>query len=189
MKFINEIKNKTKLIDDIVFQTKLLSFNASVEASRAGEHGKGFSIVAEEVGKLATISGVVSKDIKDMLSDGINKIGKLVNESSVEIKNLVDESSTSLEKGALLSRSCITQLNTMATIAEEVQFKIITIQGVIKEQGLGLKDIKESSNFFQESIAANKNKSEKAFSIAEELILNSKDVRVVVTELSKTTQN
>lgn len=189
MKFINEIKNKTKLIDDIVFQTKLLSFNASVEASRAGEHGKGFSIVAEEVGKLATISGVVSKDIKDMLSDGINKLGKLVNESSGEIKNLIDESSISLEKGALLSRSCITQLNTMASIAEEVQFKIITIQGVIKEQGLGLKDIKESSSFFQESIAANKNKSEKAFSIAEELILNSKDVRVAVTELSKITQN
>ncbi|RYZ59281.1 MAG: hypothetical protein EOP07_04540, partial [Proteobacteria bacterium] len=47
---INEIGNKTKVINEIVFQTKLLSFNASVEAARAGEHGKGFAVVAEEVG-------------------------------------------------------------------------------------------------------------------------------------------
>ncbi|MBC7465119.1 MAG: hypothetical protein H7256_03945 [Bdellovibrio sp.] len=50
---MEEIGNKTKVINDIVFQTKLLSFNASVEAARAGEHGKGFAVVAEEVGKLA----------------------------------------------------------------------------------------------------------------------------------------
>ena len=52
VKVIAEIGNKTKVINDIVFQTKLLSFNASVEAARAGENGKGFAVVAEEVGKL-----------------------------------------------------------------------------------------------------------------------------------------
>jgi len=41
-------------MNDIVFQTKLLSFNASVEAARAGIHGKGFAVVADEVGNLAT---------------------------------------------------------------------------------------------------------------------------------------
>jgi methyl-accepting chemotaxis protein len=50
---IQEIGNKTKIINDIVFQTKLLSFNASVEAARAGEQGKGFAVVASEVGSLA----------------------------------------------------------------------------------------------------------------------------------------
>lgn len=65
---INEIGEKTKVINDIVFQTKLLSFNASVEAARAGEHGKGFAVVAEEVGNLAEMSGRSADEISSMLS-------------------------------------------------------------------------------------------------------------------------
>ena len=53
VKVIGEIGDKTAVIDEIVFQTKLLSFNASVEAERAGEHGRGFAVVAQEVGNLA----------------------------------------------------------------------------------------------------------------------------------------
>ena len=71
---IKEIGNKTKVINDIVFQTKLLSFNASVEAARAGEHGKGFAVVAEEVGNLAQMSGNAAKEISDMLEDSIRKV-------------------------------------------------------------------------------------------------------------------
>ncbi|NCQ16281.1 chemotaxis protein, partial [Candidatus Falkowbacteria bacterium] len=57
---IEEIAEKTKIIDDIVFQTKILSFNASVEAERAGEFGRGFSVVAQEVSNLAKMSGRAS---------------------------------------------------------------------------------------------------------------------------------
>jgi len=46
MTLIETINQKTRVINDIVFQTKLLSFNASVEAARAGEHGKGFAVEA-----------------------------------------------------------------------------------------------------------------------------------------------
>ena len=48
LEIIKTIEDKTKVINDIVFQTKLLSFNASVEAARAGEAGKGFAVVASK---------------------------------------------------------------------------------------------------------------------------------------------
>src|SRR3954468_23516662 len=67
------IQNKTRVINDIVFKTKLLSFNASIEAARAGQYGKGFSVVAEEVGRLAQTSGKAAKEIEALLSESRKK--------------------------------------------------------------------------------------------------------------------
>ncbi len=78
---IKEIGAKTKVINDIVFQTKLLSFNASVEAARAGEMGKGFAVVAEEVGNLAAMSGNAAKEISDLLDNSIHKVETIVHET------------------------------------------------------------------------------------------------------------
>jgi len=87
---ISEIENKTKIINEIVFQTKLLSFNASVEAARAGEQGKGFAVVAEEVGNLAELSGKAATEITSMLDSGLAK----VNDIAVGTKRRVGEIST-----------------------------------------------------------------------------------------------
>jgi methyl-accepting chemotaxis protein len=189
MRFISEIKSKTNQIDDIVFQTKLLSFNASVEASRAGEQGKGFSIVAEEVGKLAAISGLVSKEIKDMLTDGIEKVGNLVENNSKEMRELLSESGKNIDQGSLLSNKCVSELKAMASISEEVQFKTIIIRGVIKEQELALLDITESSSFFKESINTNIAKNNKTFEIAKELISDSRNVNDVIILLNQITKS
>lgn len=83
---IGEIANKTKVINDIVFQTKLLSFNASVEAARAGEHGKGFAVVAEEVGNLAQMSGNAAKEISTMLEGSIHRVQSIVSETKTKVE-------------------------------------------------------------------------------------------------------
>ena len=70
---ISKISEKTNVINDIVFKTQLLSFNASIEAARAGQHGKGFAVVAEEVGNLASMSGEAAKEITTLLEDSQKK--------------------------------------------------------------------------------------------------------------------
>ena len=59
-----QITSTVKVIDDITLKTKLLSFNASIEAARAGEHGKSFSVVANEIGDLASQTKLSNLEIE-----------------------------------------------------------------------------------------------------------------------------
>ncbi len=66
---INEINEKSCELDKIEGRQRILGLNASIEAARAGEFGKGFSVVAKEVGDLATSSGTINRSIKSSLED------------------------------------------------------------------------------------------------------------------------
>lgn len=71
---IEQIEKKTEVINEIVFKTQLLSFNASIEAARAGSSGRGFAVVAEEVGALALLSGESAHNIEALLSTSKDQI-------------------------------------------------------------------------------------------------------------------
>ena len=71
-----KIKDITKVIEGIAFQTNILALNASVEAARAGEQGRGFAVVASEVRNLAQNSQASAKDITLLIEDIYEKINK-----------------------------------------------------------------------------------------------------------------
>ena len=88
-----QIASVVKLIDDIAFQTNLLALNAAVEAARAGRHGRGFSIVADEVRSLAGRSAKAAKDTAQMLEKTVEKLEKgatLAEHTDSVLREIVD---------------------------------------------------------------------------------------------------
>jgi methyl-accepting chemotaxis protein len=86
-KSMDEIAKKTSIIGDIAFQVNILALNAAVEAARAGVHGKGFGVVANEVGKLADRSKLAALEI-DQLT---NKSFITAKASGLSLEKIVPE--------------------------------------------------------------------------------------------------
>ncbi|MEI0479102.1 methyl-accepting chemotaxis protein [Brachyspira pulli] len=110
----SKIKDITKIIEDIAFQTNILALNASVEAARAGEQGKGFAVVASEVRNLAQTTQTSVKSITDLIENVYEKIDKATGtaresqEIFLEIQNKIEDASKIMEG---ISNSAVEQQN------------------------------------------------------------------------------
>ncbi|MGJ0457231.1 methyl-accepting chemotaxis protein [Aliarcobacter cryaerophilus] len=121
---VKAINSAITVIDQIAFQTNILSLNAAVEAATAGEAGKGFAVVAQEVRNLANRSA----------------------EAAREIKNLVEEATIKANDGKLISSDMIDGYKDLNKNISETINIIEDVSGASKEQMLGIEQINQAVN-------------------------------------------
>ncbi len=186
VKVIAEIGEKTKVINDIVFQTKLLSFNASVEAARAGEHGQGFAVVAEEVGNLAEMSGNAAKEISSMLEESIKKVEGIVHETKTNVGSIIQDGKQKVEAGSQVARQCGSVLDEIVGNVISVTEMANEISIACQEQAQGVQEITKAMSQLDQVTQSNAATSEETASAAEELSAQSDSLRSVVEVLVHT---
>ena len=183
VKVIQDIGQRTKVINEIVFQTKLLSFNASVEAARAGEHGKGFAVVAEEVGNLAQMSGNAAKEISEMLEASIAKVEGIVRDTKQKVEVMVHNGKEKVVAGVTVAKQCSEMLNEIVQNVSQVAGISQDISMASKEQAQGVSEINKAMTELDTVTQQNAATSEEAAGAAEELSAQAESLKASVDQL------
>lgn len=122
----NEIGRVVKVIDDIASQTNLLALNAAIEAARAGEQGRGFAVVADEVRKLAEKTTEATKEIGETMKVIQADTGKALQSAENDV--------TAVEEGVKLATEAGTALNEIVAKVQDVSSMINHIASAAEEQ-------------------------------------------------------
>lgn len=180
---ISTIAEKTKVINDIVFQTKLLSFNASVEAARAGEHGQGFSVVADEVGNLAEMSGKAATEISSILDQSIRKVEGIIQSTQNRVKVLVENGKEKLSTGIKTAERCDVVLDEILENVGNVDKMVYEIASASKEQSRGVQEITSAMSQIDQANQQNTNISHDSSVAATQLSKQAHELEDVANEL------
>lgn len=182
---IHNISEKTKVINDIVFQTKLLSFNASVEAARAGEHGKGFAVVAEEIGNLAQMSGNSSKEINELLEKSIQSVESTIKMTKEKVEVMISEGQHKVNNGVEVAAKCEEILNQIVRNVSSVKNAMADVSTAAEEQSKGVGNISDAMNMLDKTTQDNTKTVHQTAEQSEKLFREADNLSEIISQLEE----
>ncbi len=171
---INEISNKTNMINDIVGKTQLLSFNASIEAARAGQHGRGFAVVAEEVGNLAQTSGKAAKGIRDLIDDSQKQVAHIL---KLTLERVAD--------GKKVTEQAQTIFSGIASDIVLISDQVESVSEAAREQQFGIEQISKAMLQMDQTTRSNNSAAQTAALLSDQLSGQSRKLTVIAQSISK----
>jgi len=153
-----EIQNVNEVINEIAFQTNILSLNAAIEAARAGDYGKGFAVVADEVRELSQKSSQGALQIKKLISDASKKIEngtELVKNSSVfffEVLNEFKKIFNEIESLTNELRNNSTGVEQIDKAVESIKDTLNNNAAFIEEMAAASKDMANHANLLHKEV-------------------------------------
>lgn len=157
-----EISKIIKVIDEIAFQTNILSLNAAVEAARAGDAGKGFAVVAEEVRNLAQRSAQAAKDTSGIIEGNIS-----LSEKCLGITEQVSES--------------LSAINNESNKVSELLGEITTAS---QEQEIGVSQINKAISQMETVLQSNASTAQESATSSDQLTVYSENIKKIMNDLS-----